>query len=80
MSGTETKKAPAKKKIRTSMLVCRSTTKRYIKDRFASTMPHLGIVRVSEHAVRDIDARVRTLINNAVQNYPSRGRTFQGIL
>ncbi len=57
-------------------LINKKHTRDYIKDRFASTRPHVGVTRVSNKALQDIEAKVRLMINRAVHSHPSTGKTF----
>jgi len=57
-------------------LLNQTAVKQYIRDRFERTRPHLGINRVSQQALDDIDAHLRILINRSVHSYPSVGKTF----
>lgn len=57
-------------------LINRKHVKDYIRQRFETTRPHLGINRVSKQALDDINAKVRLMINRAVHSYPSIGKTF----
>jgi hypothetical protein len=57
-------------------LLNRSRTRDYILQRFGVTRPHMGIGRVSKQALDDIEAKLKLMINGAVSNYPSIGKTF----
>jgi len=58
------------------LLINKSHVRDYIKKRFETTRPHVGITRVSEQALQDINAKMRLIINRAVHSYPSVGKTF----
>ncbi len=57
-------------------LLNRSAVKQHIKDRFELKRPHIGITRVSERALDEVEASLRIMIDKAIHAYPSRGKTF----
>lgn len=59
-----------------SCLINQKEVRRYIKERFASTRPHLKINRVSAQALQDVESLLRVMINKAVHSHPSVGKTF----
>ena len=60
----------------TQKLINQKAVRDYIKRRFESTRPHVGINRVSQQALDDIDVKLRIMINKAVHSYPTVGKTF----
>jgi len=59
-----------------SSLINRSAVKQHIKDKFLKERPHMGISRVSDRAVNQIEAKIRHLIHESIKKYPSVGKTY----
>ncbi len=57
-------------------LLNRKAIKKYIKAKFEQDRPHLGITRVSQQAVDEIEAFLKLKIAQSIHTHPSGGKTF----
>jgi len=60
-----------------STLLNTSATKKFILAKFQSMRPGMPITRVSKGSVEKLEARLRAMIVNEVEIYPSIGKTFK---
>lgn len=58
-------------------IVNQSACKKFILAKFQSMRPGMPITRVSKDAIEKLEARLRAIIIDEVQKYPSIGKTFK---
>jgi len=63
-----------------SSLINRSAVKKYILSELAEKRPHLEFTRVSESMLLLLEAKVQSMLDNAVHSHRSSGRTFTDIV
>jgi hypothetical protein len=60
-----------------SRLVNQAAMKRYLLDRAQVLRPALGMKRVSDEALEDLESRLRNLADNMIRRHPCMGRTIK---
>ena len=77
-AGNTARKPPeAGTRTKNSTLLNRAAVKRFILDSVKTLRPHWDCTRVSDEALADIEAAVRTKITGLVQGHPTKGKTFR---
>ena len=62
------------------MYLNRKVTRQRILDKIKQDRPGWNCTRVSEAALRKLDARIDKMLDQAVHAHPSTGKTFQDFL
>ena len=57
-------------------LLNKQNNKKYIKAKFEQNRPHLGITRVSDVAIQEIETFLKLKIDQSIHTHPSGGKTF----
>jgi len=60
-----------------SRLVNQAAMKRYLLDRAQVLRPALGMKRVSDEALEDLESRLRNLADNMIRRQPFMSRTIK---
>jgi hypothetical protein len=58
-------------------LINRQAVRRYILDTWKRKRPHRDLSQVSSEAYEDIEAALRSKINQMIDRHPSVGKTFK---
>ena len=60
-----------------SRLVNRTEVKRYLLDRARLLRPALGMTRVSNEVVQNLESKLRMMADELTRQHPSMGRTIK---
>jgi len=59
-----------------SSLINKSAVRKYVLQRIAEDRPHLGFTRVSESLLLLLEVKVQEMLNRAIHQHRSTGKTF----
>ncbi len=62
------------------MYLNKKVTRQRILEKIRSTRPHWKVTRVSDAALKKLDARIDAMLDRAVHSHPSTGKTFRDFL